>query len=285
MQTGTLRYANIVEHITSNRALDHEALCVPNPGWNWLDNSNLILTTDMSPRRDETGTLTFCLETNLGDSFPFKPKIDREGVACASFQIPLQQNILKLHRQLVDNSDQFLDYESGWLTNLRTLVNDSVSLVDMTLHQLYYAAKYEAVPTLKFNYEKLGTPYGRRISDKLKWIQVITGKQLDNVSEEMAAFNNIKKLRNHLTHFDPPCFALTIDDVAEFLNQYRLYGRFLWKIRNKIDLNITSEIISLLLLPTVVVVPKYIDLPRHKQADDMGYSSCDASRIPDWNDH
>jgi len=284
MQYGTLRYADIVNHIASKRALDHELLFLPNPGWNWLDNSNLILTTDMPPMKDETGTLTFNLETNLGDGFPFKPKIDREGIACASFQIPMQKSITKLHNLLIDQSHLFLDYDSGWLTSLRALVNDSVSLVDMTLHQLYYAAKFEATPTLKFDYDKLGSPYGRRLADKLKWVYPITGKQLDDVAEEMAAFNKIKKIRNHLTHFDPPCFALTIDDVADFLNQFQLYGRFLWKMRSKMGLNITSEIISILLLPTVIVVPRNKDLPRHVQADDIGYSSCDASRMPTWSE-
>jgi hypothetical protein len=284
MQSGTLRYSDVVNHIAATRSLNHELLSIPNPGWNWLDNSNLILATDMSPMQDETGTLTFNLETNLGEGFPFKPNIDREGIACASFQMPMQKNIVKLHKALVNDSNTFLEYDSDWLTNLRTLISDSVTLVDMTLHQLYYAAKYGASPTLTFDYEKLGSPNGRRIADKLKWIYPITGKPLDDVAEEIAAFNKIKKVRNHLTHFDPPCFALTIDDVVTLLNMFPLYGRFLWKIRNKIGVNITSDIISILLLPTVVVVPKHKDLPRHKQGDNVGYSSCDATRIPGWGD-
>src|SRR5205085_6350509 len=98
-----------------------------------------------------------------------------------------------------------------WVNDMRMLLNDCISLVDVTLHQLYFAAEYRLKKHWHFDAEKLGQRHGIRISDKFRWIGLITGSPLDNAKSEIDSFNVLRGVRNHLNHFDPPCVVISVD--------------------------------------------------------------------------
>lgn len=92
-----------------------------------------------------------------------------------------------------------------------------------------------------------GFPY--QVSNRLAWIKKITGHPLDDARDEVDALHCLWKLRHHLNHFDPPCFVVTVDEVAAWLNLIPILGRLLWKIREHLDGQVTSEIVEIILGP------------------------------------
>jgi hypothetical protein len=149
--------------------------------------------------------------------------------------------------------------ELDWLTDLRLLFSESVSLVDITLHQFYFRAKFDgAAHGWHFDDKKVGPRKGIRLMDKFKWIGEITGSPLENAHDELRQFEILKNLRNHLSHFDPPCFAYTLRDVASWLNLIPDLGRLLWKIRKKIGVQLTPPLVKMILLPKVEIHEKYV---------------------------
>ncbi|MDR3046366.1 MAG: hypothetical protein LBU51_01975 [Bacteroidales bacterium] len=89
----------------------------------------------------------------------------------------------------------------------------------------------------------------------MNWIIKITGRRLSNAAHEIEIFNKIKAVRNHLTHFDPPVFAYTIEDVADWLSSINEIGMLLLKIRETLNVNISEQILEMILLPRVKFVP------------------------------
>ena len=54
-------------------------------------------------------------------------------------------------------------------THLRMLLNECVSIVDITLHQLYFKAEYGPKPAgWTFDPDRLGRRHGVRLKDKLQ---------------------------------------------------------------------------------------------------------------------
>jgi hypothetical protein len=160
---------------------------------------------------------------------------------------------------------------------LRGLVCDSVALVDITLHQLYTKAKYDPQPGWKFDESVLGKSFGRRLKDKIPWVGKITGRPLDDVRSELESLNEIRRLRNHLLHFDPPCMAYSIEDAAGWLNQISVIARLAWKIRLRTKSPVTEHLIQLMLLPRIVFVPRDLTLVRIPQGNTTGYASVHAT--------
>ena len=129
---------------------------------------------------------------------------------------------------------------------MRMLLNECISLVDITLHQLYFAAEYKLRSNWQFNPNKLGQRHGIRISDKFHWVGLITGKPLNDARDEIDSFNVLRGIRNHFNHFDPPCVAISIDDAADWLNRVPKIGYLIWKIREKLDAQLTPELIEIM---------------------------------------
>ena len=232
------------------------------PKCDWLDGGLLGTSKAYAPRRMALAI--------AGSTLPLVPQLDREGVARTSFQFSLQNRIVDLRRQLVDLSH---DFESDhWFELLRYFVSDCVSLIDTTLHQLYYHAEHARPMGWTFDPDRLGQRHGRRLVDKLKWVSAITGKEF-NAQDEVRAFERLKDVRNHLQHFDPPCFCCSLDDAAGWLNAAVEVGRLAWKIRNAIDAPLTKELIDIILAPRIRVVPKEAG-DRPPQPLDAGYASC-----------
>jgi len=143
-----------------------------------------------------------------------------------------------------------------WVFDLRTLISDVISLVEITLHQIYTKAEYDPLPGWKFDKTKLGEKHGRRITDKLKWIGQITGKPLDDARDEVISLNNLRCIRNHMMHFDPPCLVVPLEEVGVWLNQVLDIAFLLQKIRSKLGVSISSELANFMLQKDVVFTPE-----------------------------
>jgi hypothetical protein len=159
----------------------------------------------------------------------------------------------------VTSSEKAIATELDWLTDLRLLFSESVSLVDITLHQFYFRAKYDGTAHgWRFDDQVVGPRKGIRLMDKFKWIGKITGSPLDDAHDELRQFGILKSIRNHLSHFDPPCFAYTLLDVASWLNLIPALGRLLWKIRKKLGVQLTPPLVKMVLLPKVEIHEKHV---------------------------
>ncbi len=266
-------FVKLSRNIRENRRLDTNSNNLPSLNKNWMD-YGIELRLGV-PFISVTGekTLPIELETPYGEDFPVKPMIDREGAMFSSFQFQLQQNMIRLYNKIIDDSDRMIGSSPEWISDLRMLVNDAIALVDITLHQLYFMAEYKPLEGWQFNPELLGSRIGRRLVDKFHWIGQITGKSLDKADIEIEEFKKIKALRNHLNHFDPPCFAYSIEDVAGWLNIIPRIGILLWKIRDCLELQLSDTLIQIILLPKVAINPVNTSSPRPEQGLELGYAS------------
>jgi hypothetical protein len=145
-------------------------------------------------------------------------------------------------------------------------------LIDITLHQLYFIARYRPLPGWTFDEAKLGPRRGVRIADKFAWVFKITGRHLDG-GREIPDFHVLRRVRNHLQHFDPPVFCCTLEEVAAWLNAALSIARLNWRIRQAMSASLCRGIIRLLLSPPVVFVPMPSPLPRPPVVAGRGYSS------------
>lgn len=271
----TFRFSDLVEDIRSTRTIDSAKFGLRPLLSEWLDASVGISKPDAPiVAVDGSHFLEFCVGLPFGDSFPLTPAIDREGVAFSSLQLQVQTNIVRSFKMLVDGDESPVDMDGNWLWDFRALLNECVSVVDMTLHQLYFMAQCRGQERgWTFEPAKLGDRHGRRLRDKLRWIGLITGQPLDDAEEEVKDFVALKDLRNHLNHFDPPCFAYTMEDLVGWLNKVPSVGRLLWRIREKLNTQLSPGVVQLILLPTVVFVPRDPLAPRVPQGPRVGYRS------------
>ncbi len=246
MSSGNLNYLIIAEELRNVGKFDCEKFNLQPIGCLWLDTS-----LDMSQNfhffdQDNENTLFVndgIPQQQYGDNYPIKPKLDREGHIFTTFQPALIKRIIKTRKSLIENSDGALF--SDWILDLRSLINDSVSLVDINLNQLYNKAEYAPEPGWTFNKEKIGAKNNRRIKDKLKWVRQITGKPFD-IEQEFNRFNKLRKLRNHLNHFDPPTIVITIEEATEWLNDVLYVGQILIKFRKAIEVPVSLFLIELI---------------------------------------
>ncbi len=273
VQVIRMRFGDLVRDLVANRSWPSNG---PQPRECWIDSSVVIaLSFQALGNQAEPPSLVFELPSSNGKEFPLVPKIDREGIAFSSMQGFLQGLVLKVRTSLVERSDTMLALDSDWMHDLLSYLNSSVSVVETTLHQLYYKGKYDKFAMgWRFDEEKVGPPTVGRFLDKIKWVNKITGKALDNVEKELNALKRLKYVRNHLNHFDPPVFACTIEDVAGWLNCTEEIAQLLWKIRTRSSAGLNPSLIRLLLAPRVEYVPHDPGKKRAPQAQDIGYGSC-----------
>lgn len=194
-------------------------------------------------------------QQQYGINYPIEPKLDREGHLYTQMQTQLINRIIKLRTTLVETSN--LALTDDWVFDFRSLINDAISLVDITLMQFYIKAEYDPLPKWKFNKEIVGERHGRRIVDKFKWIYEITGNHFPmNATKEMKSFETLRKLRNHLMHFDPPSLVVLIEEVALWLNKVIDIGFFLIKMREAIGIDLSVQLINFILQNEVVFNPE-----------------------------
>lgn len=275
LHEGSISIEAISSNIRTTRAFNVVEFNLPNINCDWLDSPLAIAKPD-APIISTNGTqfLALALPLPFGNKFPISPCIDREGAVYRSMQTPLQKNILRLFNKLVDESHKVVNLDGVWLNDFRMLLNDCVSIMEVTLHQLYFMAQYRCGDMgWKFDSETLGQRENVRRKDKFKWIGKITGRPLNNAKEEVNSFIALKNVRNHLNHFDPPCFAYTVEDTVNWLNIIPDVGRLLWKIREKLKAQLTAQLVEIIMLPYVEFVPRNPDAPRVLQTSEVGYMS------------
>jgi hypothetical protein len=209
-----------------------------------------------------------------GDKYPICLKINREGHLFSSMQRALIQRIISLRIRLVNQSDTAL--LSDWIFDLRSLIGDAISLVDITLHQFYNKAQYDPLPHWNFDKDKVGEKFGRRFTDKLKWVGQITGSPLDNARDELLSFHVLREIRNHMMHFDPPSLVVPLEEAAIWLNKILDIAFLIKKIRDKIGVSNSTSILNFMLQKEVIFVPRPAFVQRLElDSKENGYlSSC-----------
>ncbi|WP_437953524.1 hypothetical protein WME98_24700 [Sorangium sp. So ce296] len=270
-----LQLSDIERHLSTNGTLRFADLGLPDPMCRWLDASMKIspgfhALPAKGSHSKAAQALTFYAKSNLGPRFPLVPTLDREGTAYTSFQSSLLTRLGTLRAKLVATSD--VPHEDTWFEDFRALVGECVALIENTLHQAYFKAQYDPLPGWTFDPAALGERHGRRILDKIKWIYQITGHEF-HADSEIKAFVVIKGLRNHLQHFDPPSFACTWEEMADWLNAALGVAQLAWRMRTALGATPSVPLIALLLQRRVTFSPKDPTRPRFKQPAYVGYAS------------
>jgi len=273
-QSRPFKFEWLVSNLRDREQFVPDELGLPPLQSGWLDASIEVKQPFHAPATDgRNEALTFMYPPPLSSSFPIQPKLDREGRAFSSLQLMLLQSWFDLRTRLVEQSNLLFDgYD--WLRDLFMYITTIVSAVDNTLHQLYYRAKYEsAAEGWTFDEAALGLPYARRLRDKLRWIGQLTGHPLDDCREEVERFVQIKDVRNHLIHFDPPILAFTIEDIAGWLNATESVARLLAAVRTRLRQPVSAPLIKLLLTRPVDWYPSDAGKRRIPQGTQVGYAS------------
>ncbi|MBI9010554.1 MAG: hypothetical protein JEZ05_11075 [Tenericutes bacterium] len=265
-----ISYDLILENIENNNTFKFEEFKAVELKCRWLD-GNIDISLPQFFIDPNGQTVKLNLNMPFGEKFPIHPTIDREGCMYNSFQNALAKRILYNHKKLVDESYDFLT--SDWLYDLITLISNSVSLVDITLNQLYIKAEYDPLPNWKFDKERLGERHNRRLTDKIKWVSQITGNNLYDIEKELKSLKEIKDLRNHTQHFDPPCFGYSLEDVAKWLNMISDIGMLVHKIRKRLKSVTNIYIYEIILLPKVLINGNVLFDRNRVPQENTGYDS------------
>ncbi|MFH0893427.1 MAG: hypothetical protein V2A54_03235 [Bacteroidota bacterium] len=248
-----VNYLKIAEHIRETGSFNPFVFNLPIMECFWLDHSlDMKLNFHIT---DHTGTLGLVSGTpqqQYGDKYPIKPNLQREGHLYTTFQPQLLKRIISQRTKLIQTSN--FAVKDDWVFDLRTLVSDTISLIDITLTQFYIKAEYDPLPGWRFDKKRLGERHGRRLSDKFKWIFQVTGNNLD-IESELTSLNMLKELRNHLMHFDPPSLIITLEEATIWLNQIIDIGIILIKIRKAIKSEISLGLVNYILQREAVFVP------------------------------
>jgi len=265
-----LHYDDFVKHLTETSSFNFAQLGVPDPLCRWLDSSVMFSPGFCAPSNDGSHSLTFQAEPTLGSRFPLIPTLDREGVAYTSFQMVLLKRIRDLRTALIAASGS--PEKAEWFQSFRSLVSECVALIENTVHQVYFKAKYDPLPGWKFVPTRLGERHRRNTMEKLDWVHEITRNPL-HAEAGKDAYKEIKDLRNHLNHFDPPSFACTWEEVAGWLNAVVHVAQLAWKIRRCLSATPAVPLIELLLERPIEFRPKDPGRARLPQAPYAGYAS------------
>jgi len=100
-------------------------------------------------------------QQQYGKNYPIVPKLKSEGHSFTTLQPQLLNRIMQLRNEVVNKSS--LALEDGWFFDLRTLLNDSVSIVEITLNQFYIKAEYDPLPSWNFDSQRLGERHVRSL--------------------------------------------------------------------------------------------------------------------------
>lgn len=255
-QSAPINYLKIAEFIREKGYFDREQFNLPRIECFWLDFSldykiNWHVHDHTAPDgmtvQDATG------QQQYGPNYPIVPRLRREGHSFTTLQPQLLTRIYRLRHRLVETSHLALD--DDWFFDLRTLINDTVSIVEITLNQLYNKAQYDPLPHWQFNRQALGSKQGRRFADKLGWVYQIAGRHL-NAEMYLPGVNTLRELRNHLMHFDPPSLVIPIEEAVIWLNQVIDVGYLLVKIRQAIGVEVSLQLLNFLLQKEAIFNPE-----------------------------
>ena len=252
IQRGFIDFNKMVQKCHLDRKFTVSDFGLP-PLMSPLFDSPVEIGVPEAPIGSDGGTVKMRLPlSSLGDKFPIVPMIDREGFAIADMQTLVEQNIASLFRNLLNTSHLAPDPRSGWLTNFRLFVSECITAVDMMLHKVHLLAEYRADDLgWHFDAKTMGSRHGTRMIDKFKWVSQVSGRPFALTPSVRRTFGQIKDLRNHLSHFDPPCFAATMVEVCAWLNSVQGIGDVLWAIRKHLRQQLSESTVNILMLPRV----------------------------------
>ena len=267
-----INYKLLNKYITSKQSFSYADFGFP-PYHSFFLDSSVDLSINFHIPNGKFGMLIqdYSVVQRFGHSVKITPQLDREGFTFSSLQPLLITEIIKLRKKLIENSHQAL--QPHWFFMFKELINNSISIVDMTLLQYYIKAEHAPEVNWTFDKNILGEKFSRRLTDKLKWIFQITGKNID-IEYEKKALLELNKIRNHLNHFDPPSFCATLEEVAVWLNQVVHMGGILFKIRIETGQLLSEEVMNLMLQPVIEFEPEPIfqnRVPLNTQV--FGYNS------------
>lgn len=256
VQSLPLNYLIISEQIREFGKFEIDKFNLPPMKCFWLDHTlDIKLGYQVA---DHTGAMTLATgdtKNQYGEKYPINPKLQREGHLYTTFQPQLIKRIVRQRTKLIEESNNALT--DDWVFDLRGLISDTISLLDITLTQFYLKAEYDPLPQWKFDKEKLGARHGRRIIDKLKWIHQVTGNNL-NIEAERESLDTLKDIRNHLMHFDPPSLVITLEEATLWLNQIIDIGMILIKMRKAIGVEVSVELVNFILQKEAVFNPSIL---------------------------
>lgn len=252
-QSVPINYLIVGKEIREVGVFDIKKFNLPPMQCFWLDHTlDIKLGFHMT---DHTGTMSIAsgdAQQQYGENYPIKPALEREGHLYSTFQPQLIKRIVKQRTKLIEESSNALT--DDWVFDLRGLISDTISLLDITLTQFYLKAEYDPLPNWNFDKDKLGDRHGRRITDKLKWIHQITGTNL-NIEAERESLNTLKDIRNHLMHFDPPSLVITLEEATLWLNQIIDIGIILINMRKAIGAEVSIDLVNFILQKEAVFNP------------------------------
>ena len=277
----TLTFRQVFRYILREKRWKFEELGIPAQYFTpWIHISGaLSMEQYMSDPDRPNRTQRYGLGSELGRNFPLVPRLDREGIAFSPLQPMLYRNIIATRTRLVANSEKLFEIraeeESLWFQDLMTYLNSCISVVESLLVRIYYKAKYDSANCgYQFDQDLMGNTVTPKMTDKLAWLKHITGTPLDDIDNEMKKFIKLKHVRNHLNHFDPPVFACTTKDVADWLNMSHAVAKLIWKIYKKLSLPPSDSLIQLLFAQSVIDVPSLDGQRRIPQDNSTGYATC-----------
>lgn len=266
-------YRILSEYLRKNKYFKIEDFNFPRLECEWMDLSQ-SLSVDFHRVDPSTKSTLNIADSNpskhFGNNYPIRPALDREGQFFSTFQPQLSSRIINTRLNLINNSHLALLPE--WFFDMRMLVIDTISLLDITLNQIYIKAEYDPLPGWHFDRTLMGSRIGRRLFDKLKWIRQISGKEL-NIESERQSLIELKDLRNHLNHFDPPSISLTIEEAVKWLNHVLYIARILYKIRITLNLPVSTWLIIFLMQREAIFNPKEEFKQRSVLTNNSGYRS------------
>jgi hypothetical protein len=251
-----INYLRIAEYIRSNGRFNPSVFNLPDLECYWLDKSVDVSINFHKFDAGSNQALTIADGTpaqQFGEKYPIKPKMDREGHFFTTFQPQLISRIIQNRTTLIENSDTALHY--NWVLDLRALINDSISLLEITLNQIYIKAQFDPLPQWSFDKNIVGEKHGRRLIDKLKWVRQISGNNL-NIETEKNSLDSLRELRNHFNHFDPPSLVVTLEEATTWLNQIIDIGFILIKIRKTMNLPLSTLLINYILQKEAIFNPE-----------------------------
>lgn len=251
-----LNYLTIAKFIRDNSFFDTKEFNLSPIDCFWLDASlDVAVNWHTFDHTAPNGLTIFdgFTKQQFGEKYPIEPKLIREGRSFTTLQPQLLNRIRRLRDKLVANSQVIVD--DDWFFDLRSLISDSVSLVEITLTQFYIKAEYDPLLGWTFDKELLGERHGRRFEDKINWIYKITGNHLA-AELYMPSFTKLRKLRNHFMHFDPPSLIVTMEEASIWINYVIDVGFLLIRMRDAMGVESSLSLLNFVLQKDVIFNPE-----------------------------
>lgn len=251
-----INYLEVARFIRENGHFNSRVFNLPDIQCFWLDFSldykiNWHLFDHTGP--EGLAVIDGVPQQQYGKDYPIFPKLNREGHSFTTLQPQLLNRIVRLREDIISKSQNALG--DDWFFDLRTLINDTVSIVEITLNQMYIKAEYDPLPRWRFDKDKLGSRHGRRFEDKLNWVYKISNNHL-GAEAYLPSCNNLRELRNHMMHFDPPSLIVTVEEATCWLNQIIDVGHLLIKIRQAIGAEVSLQLINFILQKEAIFNPE-----------------------------